>query len=201
MPNEALTLYRLEDDLAAMIETGEAGIEPELEEQYRATLSTALQNAIEKRDRVAQFIRFLENQAQFAGEEAKRLTARKALFERAAARLREYVRWTIQSMGQDEKGKFKKLEGHTVTFSLRKLPDTLEVADPAKVPSEYKSLTIEVPQMAWEKYIRENGDAILPAIINTEVKLDRRRLLAALKEGLELPGADIRLGDYGLTMR
>jgi hypothetical protein len=32
MPVEALSLYHLEDDLAALVETGEGGIAPELEQ-------------------------------------------------------------------------------------------------------------------------------------------------------------------------
>jgi hypothetical protein len=201
MPSESPTLYQLEDNLVALVETGEGGIDPEREEEFRADLARALQAAMDKRDRVGQFIKYLEDQARFAGEEAKRLAERKAIFERAADRMKAYVKWTIQQMGTDEHGKCKKLEGRTVTFSLRKLPDTLQVDDEAAIPAEYKTLVITVPAVAWEEYIQANGNAILAAIIGTEVKLDRRRLLAALKEGTELPGVDILLGDYGLAMR
>jgi hypothetical protein len=202
MPGERLSLYHLEDDLAALVESGEAGITPELEQQYRAELGAALERTVEKRDRVGQFIRYLEDQAQFAGGEAKRLTERKRLFERAAERMRNYVKWTIEQLGQDERGAWRKLEGRCVTFSLRKLPDILQVDDEAAVPPEYKTLVIEVPADAWERHIETCGDrSILDAVIRTEVKLDRRGLLAALKEGAELPGADIRLGDYGLSLR
>jgi hypothetical protein len=203
MPTESLTLYRIEDHLAALLETGDGGIAPELEGQYRADLAQALQKAVDKRDRVGQFIRYLEDQAHFAAEEAKRLTERKQLFERAAERMRAYVKWTIESMGQDEQGKWRKLEGRLVTFSLRKLPDILQVDDELTIPAEFKTLVITVPAAAWQRHLEAAGDrdVILAAITATEVKLDRRRLLARLKEGAELPGADIRLGDYGLAMR
>jgi hypothetical protein len=196
------TLYELEDHLSALLESGDGGIAPELEGQYRADLAQALQKAVDKRDRVAQFIRHLEDVARFAAEEAKRLTERKQLFEHAAQRMRAYVKWTIESMGLDEQGKWKKLEGRSTTFTLRKLPDILQVDDEAAIPAEFKSLLIEVPAAAWERHIAACVDkGILDAIIRTEVKLDRRGLLARLKEGAELPGADIRLGDYGLAMR
>jgi hypothetical protein len=203
MPSDFLTLYRIEDDLAALVETGEGGISPELENGYRAELSRALQAAVEKRDRVGQFIRFLEDQARFAADEAKRLAERKALFERAAERLRDYVKWTIQQKGTDEQGKWPKLEGRTVTFSLRKLPDTLQVYDEPLIPPEYKTLVITIPATAWQRHLEMCSDraGILAAITHTEVKLDRRGLLAALKHGTELRGADIQLGEYGLTMR
>jgi hypothetical protein len=202
MPTE-ITLYQIEDTLAALLETGDGGIAPELEMQYQQDLAQTLQKAVDKRDRVGQFIRHLEAQGQFAGEEAKRLAERKHMFERAAERLRTYVKWTIESMGQDEQGKWRKLEGRTVTFSLRKLPDILQVDDELTIPAEYKTLVITVPAAAWQRHLEacSDRDVILAAITATEVKLDRRRLLARLKEGAELPGADIRLGDYGLAMR
>jgi hypothetical protein len=203
MPNESLSLYRIEDDLAALMETGAGGISPEFEQEYRSDLAQALQKAVDKRDRVGQFIRYLEDQASFAAAEAHRLTERKQLFERAAERMRAYVKWTIESMGQDEQGKWRKLEGRTTTFSLRKLPDILQVDDERAVPADYKTLVITVPAAAWQRHLEACGDrdAILAAIVHTESKLDRRELLARLKEGAELPGADIRLGDYGLSMR
>jgi Siphovirus Gp157 len=184
------------------VESGE-GIAPELEQQYRVDLAQALQRAIDKRDRVGQFIRYLEDQAAFAAEEAKRGAERKQMFERGAERLRSYVRWALASLGQDEQGKWRKLEGRTTTFSLRKLPDSLQVDDEAAIPSEFKTLVITIPAAAWERHLEACGDpaGILAAIIHTEVKLDRHGLLARLKQGAEVPGADIRLGDYGLAMK
>jgi hypothetical protein len=203
MPSKSLTLYSLEDDLAALVETAEGGIDPTHEEQYRADLARALQAAVEKRDRVGQFIKYLEAQARFANEEAKRLTERKQLFERAADRTKAYVKWTIQQIGQDEQGRWRKLEGNTTTFSLHKLPDILQVNDEAAIPAEFKTLVITVPAVAWERHLAACAarDALLAAINGIEIKLDRRRLLAALKDGTELPGADIRPGDFGLAMR
>src|SRR5215471_7862491 len=142
MPNESLTLYQIEDRLAALLETGEGGIAPELEEQYRADLAQSLQKAVDKRDRVGEFLRFVEEQGRFAAEEAKRLTERRQRFERAAERMRAYVKWTIQNMGQDEQGRWRKLEGRSVSFSLRKLPDILQVDDETAVPAEFKTLVI-----------------------------------------------------------
>jgi hypothetical protein len=175
MPNESLSLYRIEDDLAALLETGSGGISPEFEQEYRSDLAQALQKAVDKRDRVGQFIRYLEDQARFAAEEAKRLTERKQFFERAAERMRAYVKWTIESMGLDEQGKWRKLEGRSTTFVLRKLPDILQVDD-AAIPADYKTLVITVPAAAWQRHLEACSDRaeIFAAITATEVKLDRR---------------------------
>ena len=162
-----------------------------------------MQRVIDKRDKVAAFIHHLESQARFAAEEAKRLTERRQLFDRAAERMRAYVKWAIESLGQDEQGKWRKLEGRTVTFSLRKLPDILQVDNEAAVPAEFKTLVITIPAAAWERHLEACGarDGFLAAVTHTEVKLDRRALLAKLKTGTEVNGADIRLGDYGLAIR
>jgi hypothetical protein len=201
---KSLTLYEVEDSLIAFAESAESGIDPAQEQEFRADLARALEAAVAKRDRVGEFIKHLEAQAEFAAAEAKRLLERKQRFERAAERMRDYVGWTIQNvLGQDEQGRWRRLEGRTTTFSLRKLPDVLRVNDEASIPLEFKTLLIEVPAAAWKQHLTACAarDMLLNAVIRVEVKLDRRELLARLKEGAEVPGADIRPGDFGLAMR
>jgi hypothetical protein len=201
MAGNKLSLYALESDLGALLECAET-VTPEQEAQYRAELAEALQKTTEKRDRVAQFLAHCESQAELAKAEIKRLQDRRQFFERAAERMKSYVSWIIREMGPDEKGAWRKLEGKTATLSLRKMPDVLQVDDEASIPPKFKTLVIEVPAAAWERHIEQCGDkSILDAVLRTEVKLDRRGLLAALKEGTDVPGADIRLGDYGLSLR
>jgi len=79
---------------------------------------------VEKRDRAGQFMAHLEQQIDFARFEIDRLRQRKAIFERALARVEEYVIATIENLGTDSKGKYRKLEGKTTTFSLRGCPPT-----------------------------------------------------------------------------
>jgi hypothetical protein len=201
---KALTLYEAEDSLIALAETAEGGIDPAQEEEFRADLARALEAAVTKRDRVAEFIKHLEAQARFADEEAKRLMERKQRFENAAARMRNYVRWAIQNvLGQDERGRWRRLEGRSVTFSLRKLPDVVEVDDEAAIPAEFKTLLITLPASAWQRHLEACSDraGLLAAIAHIEVRPNRRELLAQMKAGADLPGAHLRWGDYGLTMR
>lgn len=197
-----LSLYRLEDDLACLTESG-AGVPPGLEQQYLEDLGRALTQAKDKRDAVARFLAHCTSQVELAKNEIERLEARKRFFERVGGRLRNYVRWVIQNvLGADEEGRWKRLEGQTSTLSLRKCPPAVEVQDEAAVPAEYKRLLIELPAEEWERHIQACGDkTILDRIFHVEVKLDRRAMLAAMQQGIEVPGAGLRPIDYTLQVR
>src|ERR1035438_8117858 len=108
VPSPAVTaapLYVIEDHLAALIETAEL-VSPEQEQEFRAEFQTALTAAVDKRDRVGQFLAHLEQQIDFAKFEIDRLRQRKATCERALARLENYVIGTIEGLGTDSKGKY-----------------------------------------------------------------------------------------------
>src|ERR1035438_8257499 len=81
-------------------------VSPEQEQEFRAEFQTALTAAVDKRDRVGQFLAHLEQQIDFAKFEIDRLRQRKATCERALARLENYVIGTIEGLGPDSKGKY-----------------------------------------------------------------------------------------------
>jgi hypothetical protein len=131
VPSPAVTaapLYVIEDHLAALIETAEL-VSPEQEQEFRTEFQAALTAAVEKRDQVGHFLAHLEQQIDFARFEIDRLRQRKATCERALARLENYVIETIENLGTDSKGRYRKLEGKTTTFSLRACPPSVEVTD------------------------------------------------------------------------
>lgn len=155
VPSPAITaapLYVIEDHLAALIETAEL-VSPEPEQEFRAEFQTALTAAVDKRDRVGQFLAHLEQQIDFAKFEIDRLRQRKATCERALARLEDYVIGTIENLGTDRNGKYRRLEGKTTTFSLRACPPSVEVADESAIPSEYKVLLLKLPAVVWEELL------------------------------------------------
>src|ERR1039458_8346434 len=112
VPSPAVTaapLYVIEDHLAALIETAEL-VSPEQEQEFRAEFHAPLTAAVDKRDRVGQFLAHLEQQIAFARYEIDRLRQRKATCERALARLENYVIEIIENLGTDSKGKYPRLE-------------------------------------------------------------------------------------------
>jgi hypothetical protein len=204
VPSPAVTagpLYVIEDHLAALIETIEL-VAPEQELEFRAEFQAALTAAVDKRDRVGQFLAHLEQQIDFARFEIDRLRQRKATFERALARLENYVIETIEQLGTDSKGKHRKLEGKTTTFSLRACPPSVEVADETVIPSEYKMLLLKLPAVVWEQLLDgleiEQRCAVLGQVKSPEVTVDKRSIKAAIDGGADVPGAGLAVGRHSL---
>jgi hypothetical protein len=204
VPSPAVTaapLYVIEDQLAALIETAEL-VSPEQELEFRAEFQTALAAAVEKRDRVGQFLAHLEQQVDFAKFEIERLRQRKATCERAIARLEDYVIGTIESLGTDGKGKYRRLEGKTTTFSLRACPPSVEVTDESALPAEYKTLTLKLLAVTWEHLLDgldiEQRAAVLRQVKSPEVSADKRSIKAAIDGGVDIPGAILVTGRQAL---
>ena len=204
VPSPAVTaapLYVIEDQLAALIETAEL-VSPEQEQEFRGEFQTALTAAVDKRDRVGQFLAHLEQQIDFAKFEIDRLRQRKATCERALARLENYVVETIENLGTDTKGKYRRLEGKTTTFSLRACPPSVEVIDEAAIPSEYKVLLLKLPAGTWEQLLDgleiEQRAAVLGQVKSPEVSVDKRSIKAALDGGADVPGAGLAIGRHSL---
>ena len=201
VPSPAVTaapLYVIEDHLAALIETAEL-VSPEQEQEFRAEFQTALTAAVDKRDRVGQFLAHLEQQIDFAKFEIDRLRQRKATCERALARLEDYVIGTIENLGTDGKGKYRRLEGKTTTFSLRACPPSVEES---AIPAEYKLLMLKLPAVTWEQLLDgleiEQRAAILGQVKSPEVSVDKRSIKAAIDGGADVPGAGLAIGRHSL---
>jgi hypothetical protein len=175
----AAPLYLIEDQLAALIETAEL-VSPEQEQEFCAEFQTALTAAVEKRDHVGQFLAHLEQQIDFARFEIDRLRQRKATCERVLARLENHVIETIENLGTDGKGRYRKLEGRTTTFSLRACPPSVEVTDEPAIPPEHKTLTLKLPAVTWERLLDgldvEQRVAVLGQVKSPEVSVDKRSI-------------------------
>lgn len=203
VPSPAVTaapLYMIEDELAALIETAEL-VSPEQEQEFRVEFQAALTAAVDKRDRVGQFLAHLEQQIDFAKFEIERLRQRKATSERALARLENYVIETIEHLGTDAKGKYRTLEGKTTTFSLRACPPSVEITDESAIPAEYKMLLLKLPAVTWEQLLDgleiEQRTAVLGQVKRPEVCVDKCSLKAAMNGGA-VPGAGLVTGRHSL---
>ena len=204
VPSPAVTaapLYLIEDQLAALVETAEL-VSPEQEEEFRLEFQTALTAAVEKRDRVGQFLAHLEQQIDFARSEIDRIRQRKAAFERALARVEEYVIDTIENLGTDSKGKYRRLEGKTTTFSLRGCPPSVEISDESSIPAEYKTLLLKLPAVTWEQLLDrleiEKRAEVLGQVRSPEVSVEKRPIKAAIDGGAAVPGAGLAIGKHSL---
>ena len=117
-----------------------------------------LEGAAEKRDRVADFIHFCEGMAELAKAEGKRLQARQKHFEATAERVSAMVLRVLDYLG------VKKLEGRTNTLKKRKCPPSVRIIDEAKVPAEYKHITVTLPLPQWQDLLAGSGEEFRKSI-------------------------------------
>jgi hypothetical protein len=194
-------LYAIEEHLAALVDTVEL-VPPDQEREFRDEFQVALTNAIEKRDRVGQFMAHLEHQIAFASAEIERLRERKAAYQRALERIESYVTYTIENLGRDAKGKYRKLEGKTVTFSLGGCPPSVDITDESAIPSVYKALTLKLPAVVWEQILDWLGagqrEALIGDVKYQEVAVDKRAIRTVINAGSKVPGADLAIGNTSL---
>ncbi len=199
LPPAARPLYDLETHLAALLDTEEL-VPDELEQEYALELHAALLATVEKRDRVGQFLAHLESQITFAHAEVARLQTREVFYARAFERMQGYVMRVIDSLGVDDKGKRKKLEGNTITLSLHGCDKRVEVTDEQAVPTRYKRVTITLPAETWEQ-VCDSLDLDMRAQVLSEVKSPRVEVSTSavktdLKSDVAVPGAQLVGGTY-----
>ena len=191
-----LTLFQIEESIALLAEAAEEeGTTPEIEQ----ALATYLQGAPEKRDRVAEFIQYCEWMAELAKAEIKRLQARQKHFEATADRVSAMVLRVLDFFG------VKKLEGRTHTLSKRKCPPSVRIDDEARVPTEFKRVTVTLRLDDWNCLLSAADDdvrkGIETAILKREETLDLKAMKEALNLEREVPGADLVVNRYSLETR
>ena len=204
--NEALTipavrnstLYEIEDTLQCLLDSADTASSEQLEE-LQHDICEQIQKSIEKRDRVAQFIAHCISQSEFCAKEIARLRARKERFKNAEAHVRDYVRYVIESIGADERGKFRKLDGTTATLSLRALPTSVRVDDVDKLPAEYTRVTVEMPGDVWAQI--EDTPVLWSHDLKIERVADSALIKAALERNEVVEGACLQTGGHTVQVR
>lgn len=191
-----LTLFQIEESIVLLAESAEEeGPTPEIEH----ALAAYLEGALEKRDRVAQFIHYCDGMAELAKAEIKRLQARQKHFEATSERVRTMVLHVLDFFG------VKKLEGRTHTLVKRKCPASVKVNDEAAIPSEFKRLTVTLPLDQWHKVLAAVPEHVRNEVAATILKQEETINLGAVKEALnvekQVPGADLLVNVFTLQLR
>ena len=192
---KTLTLFQIEDSLMLLAEAAEEeGLTPEIE----GALTAYLEGAVEKRDRVAEFIHFCEGMAELAKAEVKRLQARQRHFETNAERVSSMVLHVFDWLG------VKKLEGRTNTLKKRKCPPSVNVIDEQKIPAEYKRVTVTLPLPQWQELLAGIPDGsrntVLSGIRKQEISLDLEAIKQALNLEKVVEGADLAINRFKLQV-
>lgn len=190
-----LTLFQVEQSLVLLAESSEEeGLTPELEQ----ALIRYLEGAVEKRDRVAEFILFCEGMADLAKGEVKRLQARQKHFEATTERVSSMVLRVLDFLGA------AKLEGTTHTLKKRKCPPSVKVIDEEKIAPDYKRITVTLPMPEWQRLVgtipEESRKAVLSSIRKQEVALDLEAIKQALNTEQKIDGADLAVNRFTLKI-
>jgi len=192
---KTLSLFQIEESLALLAESAEAdGLTPEIE----SALAAYLKGAAEKRDRVAEFIRFCEGMAELAKAEVKRLQARQKHFEAAAERVSGMALRVLDWLGAE------KLEGRTNTLKKRKCPPSVNVIDEQKIPAEYKRVTVTLPLPQWQQLLagtpEDARNTVLAGVRKQEISLDLEAIKQALNLEKVVEGADLAINRFKLQV-
>lgn len=170
----------------ALMDTIE-GMQGTIEDKVRAVIAYTLQ---------------VEADAKVRKEHAKRMADSAKAMENRAESLRTYAQVCLMNSGLK-----LPLALPEFTVNLAKNAPSLEVTDEALVPEKFKTrvCSFEMPA-SWqvgdtERLLAEIGITVAPTI---ETTIDRRALLAAVKEATEetpVPGATISPTSYRLAIR
>jgi len=188
-----LTLFQVEQSLVLLAESAEEeGLTPELEQ----ALVRYMEGAVEKRDRVAEFILFCEGMAGLAKSEVKRLQARQKHFEATGERVAAMVLRVLDFLG------VTRLEGKTHTLKKRKCPASVKILEEDKIPAAYKRITLTLPLPEWQALvggIPENlRKAVVGSIRKQEISLDLESIKQALNMEEKIDGADLAVNKFTL---
>jgi hypothetical protein len=192
---KAFTLFQIEESLMLLAESAEEeGLTPEIE----TALTAYLEGAVEKRDRVAEFIHFCEAMAELAKAEVKRLQARQKHFEATADRVSSMVLHVLDWL------RVKKLEGRTNTLKKRKCPPSVNVFDEQKIPAEYKRVTVTLPLPQWQELLagtsEDSRNSVLSGLRKQEISLDLEAIKQALNLEKAVEGADLAINRFKLQV-
>jgi hypothetical protein len=199
----SLTLYAVEETLQALLDTVDMVEDPEQQEAIARDIVLAHMAAVEKRDRVGQFLVHLESQQEAIDKEIARLRALKATYGKAQERVEAYVLQVVMAPGPDAKGKYRRLDGKTYSFGVRKNPASVNITDEAAVPAEFKSVTVTMPALVFEDLVGSLGIEERAAVLEQIKRAGCTASKSAIKEhikatGEQVPGAVLVEDQYRL---
>ena len=191
---ETESLYNIEDGLLALIDSEEL-VSEEQEREFQTALAKQFRKAVAKRDAVGQFIRHCETMAEASKSEETRLRDRRKFYERAAEKMRGYVKSILETLGPDERGSWRRLEGNTFSFFLRDNNPSIRIIDPQAIPDRFKDITMTVPADVMHEVLSaippQLRERFVNSMKNTEVEIPKTPIKKAFESGELIDGADL----------
>jgi hypothetical protein len=135
------------------------------DETQKAELVTYLEGAMEKRDRLGEFIARLTAEAEAIKNEESRLAARRKGFEKIAGNVRDSIHQQMLDW------QVKKVAGKLFTFAIKSNPPSVEITDESQIPGDYLDYKPQVDKTKVKEALKA-GQSIPGARLIT----DRTRL-------------------------
>jgi len=198
------TLYELEDNLQALVNSIELAEDPSERASVLEEIGHALRRTAEKRDTVVQFLRHCEMQQRFADAELERIQKRKTLIARLQEELEAYLVQVVERYAKPDRRGIQRLEGNFSSLRIQKNPDSVLITDLSAVPLAFKQAVLAMPAHVWEALLQRVGleerKVWEGRVEKLEYKPDKKAISAELKNGTEIPGADLKFGDWRLVI-
>ncbi len=203
-PKTSITLYEIEDNLAALANTFEVVEGEEIKQILLDEIGRSLWQAKEKRDAVVAFLRHCEAQQKFADQEIERIKKRRDRIARFQAEFEQYIISIIDRFAVPDRRGVKRLEGNVSSMRMQKNPDSVAITDENAVPLAFKDVVLTMPAHVWEALLERLGKderaRFEERIKKAEFKPDKRAIGGELKNGSEIPGADLKFGEFRLVI-
>ena len=199
-----LTLYEVEDNLAALANTFEVVEEAEAKRLILDEIGQAIGRVKEKRDAVVGFLRHCEAQQKFADLEIERLKTRRERIARFQAEFEQYLVSLIDQFAIPDRRGVKRLEGNFSSMRIQKNPDSVVITDEKALPAAWKDVVLTMPAHVWEALLerldKDDRRVFEEKVKKCEFKPDKRAVGSELKNGEQIPGADLKFGELRLVL-
>ena len=210
MPSELVkatkscTIYELEDNLAALVNSVDLVGDENARLMILEEIGAALKQTREKRDAVVAFLRHCEMQQRFADLEIERIQKRKAFIASVHRDLSHYLVRLIEEFAEPDRRGIKRLEGNVSSMRIQQNPDSVEITDLDALPRMFKRAVLTMPAYVWEALMMRIGfddrKVFEDRVENVEYKADKKAIAAELKNGNQVPGADLKFGEWRLVL-
>ena len=124
LPPKSCTLYELEDNLQALVNSIELAEDPADRESILEEIGQALRRTVEKRDAVMAFLRHCQAQQKFADSEIERIQKRKASIARLQEELETHLVQVVERYAKPDRRGVQRLEGNFSSLRIQKNPDS-----------------------------------------------------------------------------
>ena len=198
------TLYELEDNLQALVNSIELAEDPSDRAAVLEEIGQALRKSLEKRDAVVAFLRHCQSQLSFANAEIERIEKRRTRIARVQEELEDYCARVVEQYAKPDRRGVRRLEGRFSSLRIQKNPESVLITDLEALPPAFKYATVTMPAYIW-KALLDNLEAdwrqmLEKQVTRLEFKPDKKALAAELKSGTQVPGADLKFGEWRLVI-